>query len=268
MAEAETIEVENTLTTETQEVETETPETSEVAEVETPEVEAEPPKKSRDAESRIRELTAREKAAIEYAEYWRTKATKDLQPPKPAEPEEKPAPKLADFKGDTDKWSEAYSKWNDDRVERKAEAIVQRTTAKQREESTQAELQSQWDAQCADFAKDHPDFFDAINNPTLPISKTMGEVLQSSEKGAELAYHLATNPGEAARIARMGTSQQAAALGRLEAKLEKPAAPKKTTTKAPEPPTPVGGGGVSTVDIESMSAREYLDYKMKKAARR
>jgi hypothetical protein len=65
----------------------------------------------------------------------------------------------------------------------------------------------------------------------------------------------------------MSRSQQAAALGRLEARLEKPVEkPKVQTTKAPEPPNPVGGSGVSKIDIESMTPRQYLDYKMQKRA--
>jgi len=222
-------------------------------------------KKPRDSQARIRELVAREKAAVEYAEYWRERATTGAKPAAADPPAEKPAPKLSDFKGDTEKWAAAHHEWTEAQIEKRAAAAVERRSAENLDSAVKSELNQQWQTRCEAFAEKTPDFFEVIGNPRLPITQTMTEVLQSSDRGAEVAYFLGTNPGEAARIARMSPAQQAAALGRLETKLEKPAEkPKPQTTKAPEPPNPVGGGGTSRVDIESMTAKQYLDYKIEK----
>jgi hypothetical protein len=59
-----------------------------------------------------------------------------------------------------------------------------------------------------------------------------------------VAYHLATNPGEARRIASLDQISQVRELGKLEAKLSAPPAPQvKLKTDAPDPPNVVRGNG-------------------------
>lgn len=218
------------------------------------------------AGSRIRELIAERKALEEYATYWRNKALEQLQPatPKQQEPTEKPAPKLEDFDS-TEKWAAAYAQWTEEKIARKAEEAAAQRLARAREEETRATLQSQWQERLSKFAEKHPDAHVVIANPTLPITQAMTEVITSSELGPEIAYHLGKNPAEAARIARMSPTQQAAALGRLEAKLASappPAAPRRPVSRAPEPPAPIDGSGTPTVDLENCSISEYLERRL------
>ncbi len=83
------------------------------------------------ARDRIAEVIAernaereRTKAAADAAEFWRKKALGE--PETAAAPQEKPAPKLADFEFDTDRWAEAHAAWADERIESRATAAAQR----------------------------------------------------------------------------------------------------------------------------------------------
>jgi hypothetical protein len=103
----------------------------------------------------------------------------------------------------------------------------------------------------------HPDFADVMTEAgTLPISEAMHVTIFESERGPELAYHLATNPDEAARIAKLTPLAAAAALGKIEAGL--PAVAASETVPAtpaaakplPKPAARVGGGQApQTVDL-------------------
>jgi hypothetical protein len=77
------------------------------------------------------------------------------------------------------------------------------------------------------------------------------------ERGPELAYFLANNPQELARIESLPLHQRSAQLVRLEAKL--PALARKTTSTAPEPLDRVSGKNAGVgIDLETAS---YADYK-------
>lgn len=241
------------------------------------------------AQRRIRETLAERNAAMEYGEYWREKALELMratgQAPaaesKPAQP--KAPPKLDDFDS-TEQWAAAYQQHVREVTAEEARAAARQELQSDRELAAQEQAQAQWGQRMAEFAKDHPDAQAVIGNPRLPITKEMSAVITASDHGPQLAYHLGTNPAEAARIARMGPSKgmspdqraaaiarQAAALGRLEVQLSsKPPAPKPPARKpssAPEPPSPIDGGGTPSVDLESCSLNEFLERRLGKRRR-
>jgi chromosome segregation ATPase len=109
-----------------------------------------------------------------------------------------------------------------------------------------------------------PDIRDKLSDPTLPISPYAAEFLSESERGAEVAYWLATNRNEAARINGLHPLKQAAELARIESRLQ--AAPQvRKTSQAPNPP-PMVGGGVSPgpKDPANMSQAEYNEWYRKR----
>ncbi len=77
------------------------------------------------------------------------------------------------------------------------------------------------------------------NNPALPITPTMADVIKRSDMGGDVAYHLGTNPREAERIAKLSPFLQAKELGRIEAKLAANPPEIKKPSNAPEPIKPV-----------------------------
>lgn len=68
----------------------------------------------------------------------------------------------------------------------------------------------------------HDDFaevvFEGAAKKRWALSDTMGELIPDSEVGAQIAYHLARNPKESARVAGLSATEQARYFGRIEAK--------------------------------------------------
>lgn len=85
-------------------------------------------------------------------------------------------------------------------------------------------IEKTWDDRQVAFAADKPDFFEKTSANDLPISPHMAHAIKTSESGAAVAYHLASNPDEARRIAALDPIAQVREVGRLEATLAGPAA--------------------------------------------
>lgn len=99
---------------------------------------------------------------------------------------------------------------------------------------------------------------DGVRNKTWELTDALAKLLTKSEVGAEIAYHLASHPTEAKKIARLPPLEQAAWFGRKEAQLkpETPAPKKKKSQEPPALPTPPkhqarGSGGKFTPGPDS-----------------
>lgn len=109
-------------------------------------------------------------------------------------------------------------------------------------------------------AKLHEDFNEVVvegaEKGTWKLSKDMAELALGSEVGAEILYHLASNPKIARELFSKSPLEQAAAFGRLEAKFEKPKEETPPANRIPKAPTPLkdtakGGGGKTTVRADT-----------------
>lgn len=194
-------------------------------------------------------------AAKEYGEYWRQEALRK-QIPVAVEKQPTPAPTMEQFDHDPEKWAEAHTKWAEDRAMSLATAAAKTQLDVQAKANRQADLQVKWSERAAKFAEDHPDYLATVSNPTIKLTTEMIEAMAESERGPDIAYNLSKDPAKAARISRMTPVQQAAAIGRLESEVNKPA-PKPQPTSAPQPPNPVGGQQ-PTVDIMKLPIEDYM----------
>ena len=102
-----------------------------------------------------------------------------------------------------------------------------------------------------------------FGDATLPISPSMAEVIQDSERGPEVAYFLATHREEASRIVKMQPAQAAYALGRIDASLDIAAPKPRTQSNAPPPPKIIKGSGKSLVskDPDKMTMEEWTTWR-------
>jgi hypothetical protein len=129
---------------------------------------------------------------------------------------------------------------------------------------TQAEMQQEEiNRKIEEARKNHTDYDDVIaDSESIFIPQAAGEAMRSSSLFAELSYHLAKNPSEAARLMQLKNPvDQIRAIGQMEAiilnKNQQPAKPKPT--RAPEPITPVGSGGGNTeVNPDDLDDKEYF----------
>ncbi|MGM0614774.1 MAG: hypothetical protein ACQES7_04345 [Pseudomonadota bacterium] len=110
----------------------------------------------------------------------------------------------------------------------------------------------------AESRKAYSDFDEVIGASDLQITRDMVKAMADAEDPGMIAYHLGTNKDEASRIAALSPFAQAKEIGKLEASLaNKPPAPRKKTTEAPDPIDPVRGADSTTKAPADMSFDEY-----------
>lgn len=201
--------------------------------------EGESPKPRKSAQERIDDLTRARREAERDAEYWRAKALERDQPRQDARPDANAPPNPADYEyGETDVgYIRAISKYE------ARQEFEQAQAERDQRQQVQSRL-SQFNQRLAEQYPDgEPEGIAAIRR--LPqLAPAITEVILTSEIGPKLADHLGANQSELARLSALPPVLQARELGKLEARLESPAAPRpKTATDAPAPTPQVRGGG-------------------------
>jgi len=245
-----------------QEVQTEaiaeTP-TTESAAVETSgDTPAPEPEKS-GVQKRIDQLTWQAREAERRAQYAEQQLSSRPAPETP-QPAGKPTLDMFD---DYDGYVEALAGY---KAKEQFEAM-QTQQSREQMQAHQAVRTQNFQEKADSFSVDHPDFHQTVfENRYLPITEQMREVIESVEKGPELAYHLGKNPQEAARIANLSPYMQAAEMGKIEATLSLPKV--KTTTSAPPPLEAIGGGEAGMKDLSKMSTEEFMTERNANSPRR
>lgn len=197
-------------------------------------------------QKRIDEVTAKKYEAEREAAYWRGIAEASGRQQPPQAPPEGP-PREDQF--------ETWDEYDQARIEY---AVEQKLRA--RDEQTQrTTVLRTYEERAAKARESKPDYESVVNNPSLSITPIMAEVIRVSEAGPEVAYHLGTNPGEAARIAALPDYLQAAELGRLEARLT-PMVQQPAQQRAAPPPPPKTLSGVSAGINKSPSDMSMAEY--------
>lgn len=228
------------------------------------------PKRKPGAEARISELTRFRRDAERDRDYWREQAMRTTPAsPATAQPEApKKAPTLADYDYDEAKFSEAFAK----HVSAETARQVREDLRKEETERTQRERKDTFVKREKDFATKHTDYEELTRDPSLPITKTMVELVEETENGPGVLYYLANNRDEAAHIARMDERSAARAIGRIESKLEgpvKPAPPPKPVSKAPPPPPQIEAVEPAvSKDPSEMSDAEFAKWRRRQIAQR
>jgi hypothetical protein len=112
-----------------------------------------------------------------------------------------------------------------------------------------------WGEATAAFREKVPDFDEVAHNPNLAVTPIMAEAIRETPRGAEIAYYLGKNPGEAARIAALPPVSQVMAIARLETRLDTAQA---AVSRAPEPIGALTGrGGNAGKPLDQMTFDEY-----------
>jgi hypothetical protein len=220
---------------------------------------AKPRTKKPGVHQRIDELTREkyeERRAAEQARqeaaYWREQAQR-TQAPQAPQPQGKPT--LEAFGYDQEAYFEALADW-------KADQKLQGFKAEQTKAETlrqQQERARKFQERVARFEQEVPGGWQvAVTAPFNP-TPAMLEVIAESDIGPRIAHYLATHLDEAHSLAQQGQYAQAAALGRIEAKLSAPPpAPPARLTSAPPPPPSVTGNAPPSKDPARMSMEDHM----------
>ena len=215
-------------------------------ESEQPEVEAKEAEKEHDESSlpegvkkRIDKVTRQKYEAIAEANRLKAEieALKAQSAPKQTEPQ------MQDF--DTfDEYTNALAEYK----------YNQKTQAQAQQYNQQAQAQKvaqEWQSKVEKVRAVAPDFDAVFNNvASIEFAPMALEAVAEHPKGAEIAYMLGKDVGEAYRIAALPPYQQLMAIGELAAKTNVPKP--KTVSTAPVPVKPVSGGANSSAPPADM----------------
>lgn len=159
----------------------------------------------------------------------------------------KPKPELKDFDS-YDTFNEALMDWKLAEQRAADTQAAEARTASEREAAAGVE----WNNRVDKVAKEvHPDYEEVMAEAAeMPISQAMNRVIFTMDRGPEVAYHLAKNPDECARIAKLDSLAAAAELGAIRAGLAAPKGAASATPAAkplPKPAANVGGSAAPHV---------------------
>ena len=179
---------------------------------------------------------------------------------------EKPvAPKAADF--DTwEKYEQALAEYPEKLTDYKlAMARAEQVEATEQAKVAEANrvIEQGWKTKVAQFTIGHADFAEVGLSKELPINATMDGFILDSPIGPAILYHLGSDLNEARRIAALGPYATARELTRIEDSLSgKTQASTIKTTKAPRPPTELGGKNTAPEDdaAAALAAGDFTRY--------
>lgn len=230
--------------------------------------------KPKGVQKRIDELTRLRYDAERDRDYWRQLALQQQAPAKqePAKVETpKPAPKLEEFNYDEAAYQTALYQHVKDEAARVAREEVQQERTREKEQAKKQTFRQRE----TDFAKANPDYITITRDPSLPFTRELVELAAESEKGPEVLYYLAKNRDIADRIAELSPVAAAREIGRIEARLEKPATPpalpppKPAVSQAPPPPPRLEASEPAVeADPDKMPMRDWLKWRNKQLSRK
>lgn len=209
-------------------------------EAQTPEGQTTPPAEKTLTQAEVDAII--EKRLARERRSWERKQAQQPAPIQPVTP-----PRVEDY-ADAPAYAEALA-------ETKAQEIINKREA---EKQAHALFDTHFDRE--ETARDKYDDYDQVTrNEAVAITDVMGRTIMESDIGPDILYALGQDPKEAARIAKLSPLMQAAAIGKMEAKLAS-APPVKRTSSAPAPISPVKPSAVTEkpLDLNSPDALKKL----------
>jgi hypothetical protein len=188
----------------------------------------------------------------------------------PAAPEPPKRPETKDFLDDKGQfkaieYAEALAAWSAKNAleeDRKAQDAKRAAAEK---EAADAAVR----AKIAAAQAKYPDWEQKVTGSDITLQNECLHFMAESEHGMDIAYYLADNPKEAARIRAMRPLVAVAELGKLQMRFEKAAEPPVTTppakvetSGAPPPITPIStsGSGSVVVDPAKMNFKQLREW--------
>lgn len=208
-----------------------------------------------------------EKHEIARERDWLRQQVQRQTPDKPAAVPETPkkAPTLADHNYD----EVAYQAALVEHVKTETARSIREDLRKEDAERSAQKRRDEFGKREQTFAAKHADYLEKTRDSSLPISQAMVDLLQESDTGPDVLYHLANHPDEALKVSQMDATSAARAIGRLEAKLESPAPkpiPPKPVSQAPPPPPQIEA--VEPAVTKSLSDPTLSDTEFRKIRKR
>ena len=169
-------------------------------------------------------------------------------------------PSLADFDYDETKYQQAVVQYNAQlNAKTVQEAMGQQQSAQLQHLNAQKQIisEEQFKEKSKDFALDYPDYQEKVTSPTFQQSEFVAStIVNNFDNGPAVAYWLASNPQDAARVNQMSDMDAMKALTTISTVLSIAKRPVQTTN-APTPSKPVAPKGKVAKDLDKMTPEEY-----------
>lgn len=219
--------------------------------------------KKEGVQPRIDELTRARREAEREAAYWKQVAQSGQGQQSAEAANQEPSPDEFDDYG---KYVKALVEWNT------KQTLAQQQSDNSTRKAAEVRVQT-FNERLSDARSRISDFDAVVGSSDVPLSPHVGEILQESEKGADLAYHFAKNPEILQRLNGMSERSAAMEIGRIEASMveKAPAQVAPPTKKLSNAPTPAGtsstAGRSTAPNLASASMDEYIAARKSQGAR-
>ena len=227
------------------------------------------PKRSRAAD-RINALTREKYEAQKQAEAYQAQVAELQRYVQQANQPDLTAdmPKIADYDYDENRYQQAVAQWQSEKMQ----SLEMQRQQQDRQRVMQAEEQRQQailGEKVAEGMAKYPDFQQKVFDPSLPplrqINPSAYQAVLESDKAADVAYYLASNPQEVYQFASMNPVQAIRAVALLESRIGK----KLAAHKAPQaPPSRVQGNSESMKNPSDMTTEEFMRWREASTAKR
>lgn len=221
-------------------------------------------KKDDPVQKRINEITRKRREAereLEYERKKRIEAEREVEKFKNTIPATD-KPKMEAYQSE-EEYLDALTDW---KIERKLKTEQEKSAKESIEKSEKASitaLNSMMENSMNKGAGKYEDFSEVVLDDNLKITEAMTDTIVSSEIAEEILYFLGKNPDVSETISKMEDLKAAREIGKIEAKLLAPQ-PRKKTSTAPTPITPIQTTGMIEKSPDIMSMGEYRRWRLKK----
>lgn len=210
-------------------------------------------RRGKTAQDRINDLTRARREAERERDFYKGLVS---QPTPNSAPEaaDKPTPDSFDT---YDAYVEALTDW-------KVEQTLHKQSSAKAQQTEEMVKQANWQSKLEAAQSSLPDYATVVGSSEIPVAPHVYEALLDSDRGPELAYHMAQHPEVAAELNKLSPVKAAIMLGRLETALATPVA--KPTTKAPAPINPIRSAPARQTDLSKASMDDYIEMRRKQGA--
>jgi hypothetical protein len=223
----------------------------------------------------IEGLKAKREALKRDVDFWKSKREHyrgqvGQPPPQPQQPLQDPAgqqrpealvpPRIEDFKT-VEEFTRAQAAYHDKRIDtevtRRLTEYDRTAIQREQQQAYQERIQGLYE-KLNRGAEKYNDFSETVFDVTVPITPIMQDILAEMDAPEDVAYYLARNRSECAKISRMTPPAAARAMSKIEIDISNNAP--KTRPKVPratKPMTPVGSAETVVKDPEKMNSKEF-----------